>query len=253
MDEDEPQPVLLGLRDGLGIPGLTLAATYTGLGLSAHSQGVPFAETVASTVLAFSVSGQATFFHAAASSTPMLPLGAAVLAANVRLLPLAAGVVARIRRPDGPPGWFNLAVALLTAATSWSAVMRRADRMPRSALASYALTVAAVLWLVSTAGTAAGWLLLGAIPPAFAAGLAFLTAAYFGILMAAEAAKGRARAVAVLAGAVLAPALVADLGAWAVVVAGLVGAAVSAAQAEREAVHVMTAGRTASPITARPG
>jgi predicted branched-subunit amino acid permease len=157
-----------------------------GLGVMAHSQGLSLAETVASTLLAFSISGQTAFIHATASSVPLLPLGVAVLAANIRLLPLAAGVVAHIRRPDGPPGWFNLVVALLTGATAWGSVTRRADRMPKRALASYAFVVAAVLWLVSTAGIGVGWLLLGVIPPALAAGLAFLAAAYFGILGACQ-------------------------------------------------------------------
>lgn len=241
MEERDCKPVRLGVRDGLGVPGLALGATYVGLGVTANSQGLPLAETVASTLLAFSVSGQAAFIHATASSAPLLPLGIAVLAANVRLLPLAAGIVAHIRRPDGPPGWFTLLVALLTAATAWANVSRRAERMPKRALASYALVVAAVLWLASTAGIGIGWLLLGVIPPALAAGLAFLAAAYFGVLMAADAAKGAARALAVLSGAVLAPALAADLGDWASVAAGLVGAAVATAQAERTAAHAAAA------------
>jgi hypothetical protein len=67
MSGGDPNPVLLGLRDGLGVPGLTLAAAYTGLGVSVHAQGLPLAETVASIVFAFSISGQAAFFHAAAA------------------------------------------------------------------------------------------------------------------------------------------------------------------------------------------
>jgi predicted branched-subunit amino acid permease len=199
------RPVRSGILDAVGVPGLTLGASFVGLGVLAHSHGLSLAEAVASTVLAFSISGQTAYIHATASGAPLLPLALAVLAANVRLLPLAGGVVARIRRRDGPPPWFNLAVALLVAATAWASVARRADEMPKEALAVYAL----------------------------AAGLAFLAAAYFGILMAAEAAKGGGRTLAVASGAVLTPALAADLGGgWALVAAGLVGALAAAAEGE---------------------
>jgi predicted branched-subunit amino acid permease len=228
------------VRDGLGVPGLTLGATYLGLGVTAHAHGLTLGQTVASTLLAFSTPGQAALVHGVAAAMPLGALGVSILAANVRLLPLAAGVVAYIRRPEGgPPGWVNLAVALLSAATAWACVARRSEEMPRRDLASYALAVAATLVLVSAVGAGIGWRLLGTISPAVAAGLAFLAAAYFGILMAAEATRGVARAAAVLAGAILTPVLAGALGPWDVVAAGAAGAA--AAVAVGEFVPVRTA------------
>ncbi len=236
------------MRDGLGVPGLTLGATYLGLGVTAHAHGLTLGQTVASTLLAFSTPGQAALVQGVATAMPLGALGLSVLAANARLLPLAAGVVALIRRPDGgPPAWFNLAVALLSAATAWACVARRAEEMPRRDLASYALAVAATLVLVAAAGAGAGWLLLDAISPAVAAGLAFLAAAYFGVLMAAEAARDIARMTAILSGAVLTPVLAGALGPWAVVAAGAAGAAAAVAVGEwkARAVAAPVPGRTA--------
>ena len=211
-----------GALSALCIPGLTLFCANIGIGVLAHSLDVSFGYSILTTILGFSLSGQAIIITGAAAGTALLPLFISAAAANIRLFPLSAGVCAA-SGPQSPLKHILLAAA--TAATAWTIIVPRSRIAPRDfPMGDYALGVAATLWLGSVISTGFGWLCYRHIPVSIGSSLAFLTAIYFCCMVLGESARSNANAAAAVIGAILTIPLSNALGSWGLVIVGILGA-----------------------------
>ncbi|CAK0779141.1 membrane hypothetical protein [Gammaproteobacteria bacterium] len=212
-----------GVLDALCIPGLTLFGANVGIGVLAHSLNVSFSYSVMTTVLGFSLSGQAVIITGAVAGTALLPLLISATAANIRLLPLSAGVCAASKPLSSLK---NILLAAVTAATAWSIIVPKSRTVPLDCnIEDYALGVASTLWFGSVLSTGLGWLCYGHIPLIIESSLAFLTAIYFCCMMVGESARSSANATAAIIGTVFTIPLSYLMGAWGLVMVGILGAA----------------------------
>ena len=212
-----------GALDALSLPGLTLCCANVGIGVLAHSLNVPAFYSVMTTVLGFSLSGQAVIITGAVAGTALLPLIISATAANIRLLPLSASVCAASRTQSSLK---NIILAGVTAATAWSIIVPKLRTVPPDCnINDYALGVASTLWLGSILSTGLGWLCYGYIPLIAGYSLAFLTAIYFCCMMIGESVRSSANATAAIMGTIFTIPLSQLMGAWGLVVVGILGAA----------------------------
>ena len=212
-----------GVLDALCMPGLALFCANIGIGVLAHSLNVSFGYSVLTTILGFSLSGQAVIITGAVSGTALLPLIISATAANIRLLPLSAGVCAASRPKSSLK---NIMLAAVTAATAWSIIVPKSRVVtPDCDIENYAFGVAGTLWLGSAISTGFGWLCYGHIPVVVGSSLAFLTAIYFCCMMVGESVRSCANATAAIIGVVFTIPLSYLMGAWGLVIVGILGAA----------------------------
>jgi predicted branched-subunit amino acid permease len=208
-----------GAREALGLPALVLGASYVGFGSLVRESGLALWLGLVSTASGWALPGQVVVIELYGVGASLLAVALAVGLTNARLLPMAVTLMPLLRRPGDAP-WRYYVAGHLVAVTGWAAAMLRCPAMSRDLRLPWFVGFAVVLWLVSLAGTAAGYLLAEMMPDPVTLGLVFLNPVYFMLLFAADY-RRRSRACALAAGAVLGPLLHLLVPDWGLLLTGL--------------------------------
>ncbi|MBX6324161.1 MAG: AzlC family ABC transporter permease [Rhodospirillaceae bacterium] len=208
-----------GIRTALGLPALVLAAAYLGFGSLCRESGLGVWLGIASTVTNWALPGQIAMVELYASGASLFVIALAVALTNARLLPMAVTLLPVVRRA-GTPRWRHYLAANFVAATAWAISMQRCPGLPRAGRLAFFLGLGIGLWLVSVAATAAGFLIAGLLPRSVSLGLVFINPLYFTLLFMADL-RRRARALALVFGAVAGPLLQPLAQEWGLLATGL--------------------------------
>jgi predicted branched-subunit amino acid permease len=177
---------LSGLAGALALPAWVVMLSLMGVGSLARDVGHPVGAAVASTLLIWAGPAQVIYFGGIAAGTPLPAIAAAVCLSSIRFLPMTIALMPLLRRPGQRLG-LQLFAAHFIAVTVWSESLRRLPGLPEAGRLPYYFGFAAGCIGVSALGTAAGYVLVGAVPGPLAAALLFMTPVFFTMSIAAGA------------------------------------------------------------------
>jgi len=197
--------VFLGMREALGLPALTLTASYLAFGSLVRGSGLGLLPGLATTFGLWALPGQVALVELYGVGASLLVIAATVALTNARFLPMAVVLMPHLRA-RGRPRWIYYAAAQMIAVTSWVLAMRRAPKLAEAERLPYFLGLGLVLWGGCFLGTAVGFMLAGGLPHVISLGLIFLNPLYFLLIFAADLSE-RSRVLALVSGAVLGPLL----------------------------------------------
>lgn len=192
-----------GVRAALALPAWIVGFSFLGVGSLARDAGHPIGAAILSTLLVFAAPAQLILYSSLATGGLLLAAALAVGFSAIRLLPMTLAILPYLRRP-GQPLVERALLAHMVAATTWIEGMRRLPDMTPESRVPYYVGFALACLVISTAMTAIGYVLVGALPLPLAAGLLCLTPIYFTVAMAAGARRA-GEWLAIAAGLGLAP------------------------------------------------
>lgn len=193
----------LGIRSALALPAWIVACSFLGVGSLAREAGHPIGAAMLSTALVFAAPAQLILYGSLASGGLAVAAAIAVALSAIRLLPMTLALWPYLKRPGQNPA-MTMLVAHFIAATTWIDAMRRLPEMPVETRLPYFLGFACTCLSLSIITTGIGFVLVEALPTAFAAGLLCLTPIYFTISLVSSA-RGAADWIAVGLGLGLVP------------------------------------------------
>ena len=209
-----------GARDGIGVPGIVLGASFVGFGSLVRESGLSLPFGLISTATGWALPGQLAMIELYGTGAGLIAIALAVALTNARLLPMTITVMPLLRHPRHAPALYWLAAHLI-AATGWAQLFRRAPILPQEHRLAYYFALTGTLWVISLIATAIGWELAGVVPQPVTLGLVFLNPLYFLLLFAADLAS-RPRLMALGFGAVLGPLLHLATPDWGLLLCGLI-------------------------------
>lgn len=192
-----------GARSAFALPAWIVGFSFLGVGSLALDAGHPLGAALLSTVLVFAAPAQLILYASLASGGLVVAAGLAVAFSAIRLLPMTLALLPYLRRP-GQSVAAQLGLAHLVAATPWIEGMRVLPGMEPAARVPYFVGFALTCLGISTVMTGLGYLLVGALPTPFAAGLLILTPIYFTVSMCGSA-RQLGDGLAIAAGLALLP------------------------------------------------
>jgi predicted branched-subunit amino acid permease len=210
-----------GLRMGAGAPALMLGASYVGFGGFVRDNALGLDLALFSTLTAWALPGQLAMVELYLAGAPLLAIALAVALANMRLAPMTT-VMLPVVKLEGRPAWRNYAAANWVAITCWALTMLHTPALPREQRLAWFMGCAMVLWTSSLIGCTIGYVAAGVLPAPISLALVFLNPLYF-MLLCLQDLKQRARALAMLLGALACAALHPIVPDWSLLIAGIVG------------------------------
>jgi predicted branched-subunit amino acid permease len=215
------QAFVRGLLVAVSAPALVLFTTATGFGALARDLGFTLGHTLFMSVVMYALPAQVMLVDQIARGAALTAVALAVTLTAVRLLPMSVTLFALIR--DGPrirP--IHIAAAHLMAVTVWLEGSRRLPLLPHALRLPHFFGIGFGMFCATAAGSALGFLIAGALPPAVAAALLFMTPVYF-LLSLLVGATTRMDWLAIGAGLLLGPPLFMLLQGPDLMLTGLVG------------------------------
>ncbi len=206
---------------GAGAPALMLGASYVGFGGFVRDNALGLDLALFSTLTAWALPGQLAMVELYLAGAPLLAIALAVALANMRLAPMTT-VMLPVVKVEGRPAWRHYAAANWVAITCWALTMLHTPSIAREQRLAWFMGCALVLWMSSLIGCVIGYVAAGALPAPISLALVFLNPLYF-MLLCLQDLKQRARALAMLLGALSCAALHPVVPDWSLLIAGLVG------------------------------
>ncbi|UCH72863.1 MAG: AzlC family ABC transporter permease [Rhodospirillales bacterium] len=195
-------PVAHGAADATGMPALVLFASMIGYGSMAREAGLTLWTSIASTGLVWGLPGQIAMVELYALGAPVIAVMVAASAANARFLPMVLSVMPLFNETPTRRGW-HYAVAQFMSLNPWAAMMRDGPRMNPAYRTPYFAGFAGVCITAALIGTAAGFLMAGALPRHVTLSLVFLNPLFFTLVFVST--RDRGQILAVLAGIAAGP------------------------------------------------
>lgn len=212
-------PIAHGAIDATGMPALVLFASMVGYGSMARESGLTLWTSVASTGLVWGLPGQIAMVELYALGAPVLAIMMAASAANARFLPMVLSVMPLFNETPIRRRW-HYAVAQFVTLNPWAAMMRDGARMNPAYRTPYFAGFAAVCSGAALIGTAAGFLLAGALPRDVTLSLVFLNPVFFTLVFVSTRDSGQV--LAVLAGIAVGPLFHLVSADWGLILTGMV-------------------------------
>jgi predicted branched-subunit amino acid permease len=201
---------LEGARQALTGPAFYVSISLMGVGSLARAAGFPIGAAVLSTILVWAGPGQLLFFGAVIAKTAPPAIALAVSLSSVRLLPMCLSVLPMLREKRTPISVL-LAASHFIAVTVWAESLRRLPDIERPARLPFFFGLALTCMALTSLSTALGYWLMGSLPAPLGAGMMMLSPIYF-LATTARSARAGADWLAMLFGAILAPAMVTFVG-----------------------------------------
>ncbi len=211
----------LGVREGLGAPGLVIAGSFLGFGSMVHGSGIGLPAGLLSTLTTWALPAQIAMVELHGIGASLLVNAMAVWLTNTRLMPMTITLMPHLTKGSGI-GWRQYLACHFIAITSWAVAMRRCPAIPEADRYDYFMGLGITLWAISTAATGLGFWLSGSLPPSVSLGLVFLNPCYFLLLFLADLGP-RVRVLALIAGGTLGPLLHLINPDWGLLITGLAG------------------------------
>jgi predicted branched-subunit amino acid permease len=209
------------MREAIGAPLLVLFASYVGFGSLVRESRLSLPAGLLSTLATWALPGQIISVELYAAGASLLTIFIAVALTNARMMPMTMTLLPLLRLP-GRARWRLYAASHLIAVTGWAVAMLRCSDMPPAQRLSYFVSFAATLLCGSLIGTAVGFVVSGSVPQSVSLGLVFVNPVYFMLLFLGDL-RDRARVLALVFGAGLAPVMHALAPSWGLLITGIVG------------------------------
>lgn len=190
-------------RVATSLPALILMTTFIGFGALARETGLTVGQAVFMTGLVWALPSQIVLIGAISAGTGLAATFVAVALSAVRLLPMTMAL-APVLRGEKTPKPILVLLSHFVAVTAWVEAMVRLPKLPRQARVPFFAGFVVTLSSLNMLATGIGHIAAAAVPPMFAAALAFLTPVYFLMSLTAAARLGADRA-AMAFGLVLGP------------------------------------------------
>src|SRR5262245_43350177 len=210
-----------GLLVVFSVPALLLCSASIGFGALARDGGLSIWHTLFITATMFALPNQVVLVDQLARNETLIAAAFAVALAALRLLPMTITLVPLFKDRRPRPLLEVIAVHFV-ALTPWLEAGRRPPALPAAARRATPLGLGLAFSGVMVTGALGGYALAGAVPPAVAATLLFMTPIYF-LLSLLATSRVRMDFFAVGLGCALAPVLYLLAPGFDLLATGLVG------------------------------
>lgn len=180
-----------------------LFASSLGYGAFARASGLSFAETMFLPLMLQAMPAQLVLADHAARDASIAAAALAVTLTAVRLMPMTV-VLMPLLKGHGGPRWHELATVHFVGVTQWLEGLRRLPAVPEHLRLAHYLGIGVSISSGTLIGSAAGYLMTGAVPRWLVAALLFMTPIYF-LLSLIETARTEVDRLAVVLGVIGGP------------------------------------------------
>ena len=214
-----------GCRTALGIPGISLAASFFALGALFKNSGLNAMQSFLSTLIGFALPGQVVMAETLIVNGTLLNILIAVFLTNARLYPMTVNLVPVIRQKNRPR-WHYYFLAHFIAVTSWVYMLSNYNQISKENRFSFFLGLGATLWVLSTISTVIGFYTAGIISKKIFVAIIFLNPIYFMCMIVSVLNKLHI-ILTVFLSIILAPILFLVTPDWSVLLAGVISGIIS--------------------------
>jgi predicted branched-subunit amino acid permease len=214
-----------GCRTALGIPGISLAASFFALGALFKNSGLNAMQSFLSTLIGFALPGQVVMAETLIVNGTLLNILIAVFLTNARLYPMTVNLVPVIRQKNRPR-WHYYFLAHFIAVTSWVYMLSNYNKISKENRFSFFLGLGATLWVLSTIATVIGFYTAGIISKKIFVAIIFLNPIYFMCMIVSVLNKLHI-ILTVFLSIILAPILFLVTPDWSVLLAGVISGIIS--------------------------
>ena len=214
-----------GCRTALGIPGISLAASFFALGALFKNSGLNAMQSFLSTLIGFALPGQVVMAETLIVNGTLLNILIAVFLTNARLYPMTVNLVPVIRQKNRPR-WHYYFLAHFIAVTSWVYMLSNYNKISKENRFSFFLGLGATLWVLSTISTVIGFYTAGIISKKVFVAIIFLNPIYFMCIIVSVLNKLHI-ILTVFLSIILAPILFLVTPDWSVLLAGVISGIIS--------------------------
>ncbi|MDH4443265.1 MAG: AzlC family ABC transporter permease [Candidatus Fonsibacter sp.] len=214
-----------GCRTALGIPGISLAASFFALGALFKNSGLNAMQSFLSTLIGFALPGQVVMAETLIVNGTLLNILIAVFLTNARLYPMTVNLVPVIRQKNRPR-WHYYFLAHFIAVTSWVYMLSNYNKISKENRFSFFLGLGATLWVLSTISTVIGFYTAGIISKKIFVAIIFLNPIYFMCMIVSVLNKLHI-ILTVFLSIILAPILFLVTPDWSVLLAGVISGIIS--------------------------
>lgn len=177
---------LTGTKEALQFPAWVVAFALIGIGSIARETGAPAGVAALSTLLIWAGPAQIIFFGTVASGMALPSVALAVTLSSFRFLPMTIAIMPLLRTPRRSL-LVEVLSAHLVAVTVWTECLRRLPKFPENERLPYFLGFGSACIILSTASTLLGYFVIDHMNVFIAAGMLFLTPAFFILSVSAGA------------------------------------------------------------------
>jgi len=214
-----------GCRTALGIPGISLAASFFALGALFKNSGLNAMQSFLSTLIGFALPGQVVMAETLIVNGTLLNILIAVFLTNARLYPMTVNLVPVIRQKNRPR-WHYYFLAHFIAVTSWVYMLSNYNKINKENRFSFFLGLGVTLWVLSTIATVIGFYTAGIISKKVFVAIIFLNPIYFMCMIVSVLNKLHI-ILTVFLSIILAPILFLVTPDWSVLLAGVISGIIS--------------------------
>ena len=214
-----------GCSTALGIPGISLAASFFALGALFKNSGLNAMQSFLSTLIGFALPGQVVMAETLIVNGTLLNILIAVFLTNARLYPMTVNLVPVIRQKNRPR-WHYYFLAHFIAVTSWVYMLSNYNKISKENRFSFFLGLGATLWVLSTIATVIGFYTAGIISKKVFVAIIFLNPIYFMCMIVSVLNKLHI-ILTVFLSIILAPILFLVIPDWSVLLAGVISGIIS--------------------------
>ena len=214
-----------GCRTALGIPGISLAASFFALGALFKNSGLNAMQSFLSTLIGFALPGQLVMAETLIVNGTLLNILIAVFLTNARLYPMTVNLVPVIRQ-NNRPRWHYYFLAHFIAVTSWVYMLSNYNKINKENRFSFFLGLGVTLWILSTIATVIGFYTAGIISKKVFVAIIFLNPIYFMCMIVSVLNKLHI-ILTVFLSIILAPILFLVTPDWSVLLAGVISGIIS--------------------------
>ena len=211
----------IGMKTAFGVPGLVMSGSFIGFGALVGGSGLDLGHGLFMTFTMWALPAQVLFVQLYKQGAPLFAIALAVSLTAVRLMPMVVGLLPRVRMSK-PHRLLEFIAAHFIAATVWILAFIHFDHLDRARRMPFILGVSVTLFSTMLGLTATGYYLVHELPPLAAAGLIFLTPAFFFISLIAGA-RHKTDRIAILFGAITGPLAYYMAPGFDMLIAGLLG------------------------------
>ena len=210
---------------GMGIPGISLAASFFALGALFKNSGLNAMQSFLSTLIGFALPGQLVMAETLIVNGTLLNILIAVFLTNARLYPMTVNLVPVIRQ-NNRPRWHYYFLAHFIAVTSWVYMLSNYNKINKENRFSFFLGLGVTLWVLSTIATVIGFYTAGIISKKVFVAIIFLNPIYFMCMIVSVLNKLHI-ILTVFLSIILAPILFLVTPDWSVLLAGVISGIIS--------------------------
>ncbi len=195
-----------GQRQFFSLPAFILMMAFVGFGGLAQASGLTLAQTVFLVGFVWALPSAIVVVGAVQSGMSLVATMFAVALSAARLMPMTMSLMPVVR-DDKTPRWVLYGLSHFVAITAWVFGMTTLPSLPRAGRAPFFAGFAITLTSAGMAVGAASWIASAELPPLAAAALVLLTPLYFALSLWRAAVHAPTDRLALVFGALVAPAM----------------------------------------------